>query len=248
MDSVNNKIACSSLIQSTMHGTNGSIEILRLNRPARANAYNAVMLNLLEQKVRAIIEKKKVRVLIITGEGERAFCAGSDKDELIGRRILDGLNLKSRELFDLLAGLPIPTIAAINGAAVGGGLELALACDIRVCTTTAKFSFPELSLGLSPAAGGMIRLPAAVGRSCAKEMILFGRILDAATAFERGLVSYVGNDFKTKALALAEWAAAQDSLAMSLSKKVIESDSHFSQYDLSAVVQALLYEQKYING
>jgi enoyl-CoA hydratase/carnithine racemase len=248
MHSINDKVAYSSLIQSTTHGASESIAILRLNRPERANAYNAIMLNLFEQKVRTIIDKKKVRVLIITGEGERAFCAGSDRDELKGRRILDGLNLKSRELFDLLAELPIPTIAAINGAVVGGGLELALACDIRVCTTTAKFSFPELSLGLSPAAGGMIRLPATVGRSCAKEMILFGRILDAATAFERGLVSYVGNDFETKALALAEWAAAQDSLAMSLSKKVIESDPHFSQHDLSAVVQALLYEQKHING
>lgn len=242
------KVSYSNLVQWITPDTNKAIALLRLNRPIRANAYNADMLNSLEQKIRTITEEKIVRALIITGEGVRAFCAGADKNELQGRRALDGLNLKSRELFDLLARLPIATIAAINGAAVGGGLELALACDIRVCTPTAKFSFPELSLGLNPAAGGMIRLPAIVGKSCAKEMILFGRELDAATALEWGLVSHVGNDFEAKALTLAEWTVRQDPLAMYLAKKVIDSDQSMGRHDLSAVVQALLYEQKYQKG
>jgi enoyl-CoA hydratase len=203
------------------------------------------MLHSLEQKLQTIAEEAFIRALIITGTGQQAFCAGADQDELKGRRTLDGLHLKSKKVFDLLARLPIPTIAAMNGAAIGGGLELALACDIRLSTPSAKFLLPELTLSLIPAAGGMIRLPNIIGKSRAKEMILFGRKLDAATALEWGLVSHVCDDVEAKALTLAIWVAAQDPLAMHLAKKVMGSDQCSEQHDLSAVVQALLYEQKY---
>ena len=236
---------CHDLVQWERVGDNKTIAILRLNHPQRANAYHTDMLHLLEQKLRTITEGACIRALIITGTGQRTFCAGADKDELKGRRVLDGLNLKSREVFDLLARLPIPTIAAMNGSAVGGGLELALACDIRLSTPSAKFSLPELTLSLTPAAGGMIRLPNIIGKNRAKEMILFGRELDAATALEWGLVSYVCHNVEEKAFALAMSAAAQDPLAMCLAKKVMNSDPCSTQNDLSSVVQALLYEQKY---
>lgn len=219
--------------------------MLYLNRPTYSNAYNTLMLDLLESELRSIIEMEKVRAIIITGKGNRAFCAGADKNDLKGRRIQDGLNLRSRQLFDLLATLPILTIAAVNGAAIGGGLELILACDIRVSATTANFSLPELNFGLSPAAGGMRRLPDIVGKSRAKEIILLSRELDATTALEWGLVTYIGDDFEKKALEIAEQSTKQDPLALSLAKRLIDSEQNFEKQNLEALVQALLYERKF---
>lgn len=236
------------LVRLTHVENNKAVVMLCLNRPSRANAYTSAMLDALEREMRAFMEGGVVRVIVIRGEGDRSFCAGADKDELKGRRAEDGLNLRSRELFDMWAALPILTVAAINGAAIGGGLELALACDIRLCSTTARFSFPELTLGLSPAAGGMERLPVLVGKGRAKEMILFGRELDAATALDWGLVSYVGEDFEAKALELAERAGTQDPLAVRLSKRVIDSDPALGKQDLTAFAQALLYERKFLRG
>lgn len=244
--SIDQNESCSpELVARTTVGGDKRIAMIRLNRPSRANAYNSEMLNLIESAVRTNLATGKIHALIITGSGERAFCAGADRDELRTRRAEDGLDLRSREIFEYLAALPIPTVAAINGAAIGGGLELALACDIRVCAPTAKFSFPELSFGLSPAAGGMDRLPPAIGKSRAKEMILFGREIDAPTALDWGLVSYVCDDYEAKALALAEWAAAQDSLAMRLSKRIIDSNENSGRLNLNGVTQALLYERKF---
>lgn len=228
-----NKSQSNSLIQRAFVGEGGATVMLCLNRPTYSNAYNTLMLDLLESELRSIIEMEKVRAIIITGKGNRAFCAGADKNDLKGRRIRDGLNLRSRQLFDLLATLPILTIAAINGAAVGGGLELILACDIRVSTITANFSLPELSFGLSPAAGGMRRLPDIVGRSRAKEIILLSRELDATTALEWGLVTYIGDDFEKKALEIAEQSTKQDPLALSLAKRLIDSEQNFEKQNLA---------------
>lgn len=246
LDSDKNNSA--NLIQRVSVNSNKTIINLQLNRPNRANAYNDEMLDILTHEIQEISNENVARAIIFTGTGNRAFCAGADKNELIGRGALEGLNLKSRKLFEQIAALPILTIAAINGAAIGGGLELALACDIRVCATTAKFSFPELNLGIIPAAGGINRLPTIVGKSRAKEMILLGRELDATTALNWGLIAYSGDDFEAKALALAEQAALIDPIAATLAKKVIDSDQHAEQQELSAVVQALLYELKIKRG
>ena len=115
-----------------------------------------------------------VRSLVIHGAGNRSFCAGADLEEMQIKDYSDALNLKSSKVFAAIASYPKVTVAAINGAAVAGGLELALACDIRICSEQARFFFPETKLGLIPAAGGTHRLSQVVGIGRAKELILGG--------------------------------------------------------------------------
>ncbi|MEZ2338442.1 enoyl-CoA hydratase/isomerase family protein [Mucilaginibacter sp. RCC_168] len=234
-----------NFIECQLYGADQSIALLRLSRPKFANAYNNQMLSAMEQQLKAFAYDNSVRALIITGEGQRVFCAGADKNEIKSRRALDGLNLVSKYVFDLLANMTIPTIAAINGAAIGGGLELALACDIRITSQTAKFALPEIKLGLTPAAGGLTRLLQMVGVSRAKEMILFGREIDAERALEWGLVSQLSDDVISDALALATWVISQDPLALRLAKQIMNVDYSRERHDLSSMAQALLYEQKY---
>lgn len=234
-----------NFIECEIHGSDQRIALLRLNRPNYANAYDKQMLSALEQQLKIFAADDSIRGLIITGEGYHSFCAGADKNELKNRRALDGLNLFSKSVFDFLANMPIPTIAAINGAAIGGGFELALACDIRIMTQTAKFAFPEITLGLTPAAGGLTRLQQVIGVSRAKEMILFGREIDAATALTWGLVSQLSDDVIADAFSLSTWLVSQDPLALRLAKYILNVDSSHGRHDLSSIAQALLYEQKY---
>jgi enoyl-CoA hydratase len=230
-------------IEFELHGLDQSIALLRLNRPDCANSYNSDMLLTLKRQMNSLTENNKVRALIITGRGP-VFCGGADKNEIVGRRMIDGLNLTSRQVFDMIASIPIPTIAAINGSAIGGGLELALACDIRIASPTAKFALPEITLGLTPAAGGMTRLLQIVGISRAKEMILFGREIDALKALSWGIISQLSDDVVSDAFGIAVWAVSQDQLALRLAKQIMNIDSSCERHDLSPLVQALLYEQK----
>jgi enoyl-CoA hydratase/carnithine racemase len=245
MNACQNENNCGNLVKQTSAGANAVIAILHLNRPERANAYDDEMLAALECELQKAATSGFFRAIIITADGDRVFCGGADKEQLKRNRARDGLQLKSREVFDFLAALPLPTIAAINGAAVGGGLELALACDIRVCAPTARFRFPELSLGLTPAAGGMRRLPEIIGHGRAREMILFGRELDAKTALDWGLVAHVGDDFQTVALRFAENVVSQDPMATLLAKRMIESGRSPAQRELEGAIQALLYQRKF---
>ncbi len=219
--------------------------LLQLNRPERANAYNTALLEALLVTLQAIKSQPALRALVICGAGDRSFCAGADRRELKGRRFNDGIELLSRVAFDELAALPIPTVACINGGAIGGGLELALACDLRVCTPTAVFALPELSLGLTPAAGGMRRLPALIGLGRAKEMILFQRRLDAVQACNWGLVTYQGEDYRSRAMALTEQAAVLDPMALGLAKKLLDAKMHSMQREFEAFTQAILYERNF---
>lgn len=219
--------------------------ILQLNRPERANAYNTALLESLLAALQEIKSQPALRALLICGAGERAFCAGADRQELKGRCFKDGIELLSRFVFDQLAELPIPTVACINGAAMGGGLELALACDLRVCSPGAVFALPELSLGLTPAAGGIRRLPPLIGLGRAKEMILFQHRLDAFQAWSWGLVAYKGEDYRSYAMALTEQAAALDPMALRLAKKLLDAETHSMQREFEAFTQAFLYERNF---
>lgn len=158
-------------------GANGSILLVTLNHAPHANAYTASMLNQLEHILTDISQEQRCRAMVITGTGYKSFCSGADLGELLTRTHLDGLVLDSRRVFDALAHVPCPTVLAISGAAVGGGVELALACDLRIAAPNAHFSLPETSLAIIPTAGGTQRLSRAVGPARAKEMILFGRVL-----------------------------------------------------------------------
>lgn len=222
-------------------GISGSV-LVRLERPEKANAYNEAMLTSLREILIRVEADQSMRCLIITGAGDRAFCGGADQDELQRRRALHGIDLLSREVFDRLANLPLPTICCINGAAIGGGLELALACDTRVCAPHASFSLPELGMDLAPAAGAMRRLPALVGLSRAKEMIIFGRAIDASTAFLWGITSYCGNDFINQAHRLAGVAVSYDRTAVRLVKACLSTAHTAGDTALEGVTQGLLYE------
>ncbi|MED3561563.1 enoyl-CoA hydratase [Bacillus xiapuensis] len=169
------------------------IVVISLNRPEAANALST---NLLEE-LKTILESCKfdsaVRCVIITGAGEKAFCAGADLKERAG---MDSQMVKKtvsliRECVNSLETLPQPVIAAVNGAAFGGGTELALACDIRIASETANFGLTETSLGIIPGAGGTQRLPRLVGKGRAKELIYTARRIDANEAKEIGLVEFV---------------------------------------------------------
>ncbi|MEG1850122.1 MAG: enoyl-CoA hydratase/isomerase family protein, partial [Oscillospiraceae bacterium] len=172
--------------------TDGPIAYFTLNRPDKRNAITPEMMELLEARLMEFMENERLRVGIITGAGDKAFCAGADVNEWlpfvkqtkdrpwrIPRTMLRGLNMTK------------PLIAAVNGGAYGGGAEIALACDFRVASETASFTFPEPKLGILPRLGGTQRLPRLVGEGRALEILLTGQKLNAAQAKEIGLVNRV---------------------------------------------------------
>jgi enoyl-CoA hydratase len=174
-----------------------SIELTRIEEFAlitinRQDALNALSFGLIAELGRAFDEvaKSDARALLITGAGAKAFCAGADIKELMGRELVD--HKRGGELgqltFAKLDRLPMPSVAVVNGFAFGGGLELALACTLRIATKNAKLGLPEIKLGLVPGYGGTQRLPRAVGEARALDMILTGRFVDAEEAHRIGLV------------------------------------------------------------
>jgi enoyl-CoA hydratase len=178
-------------------GANMSVQLTRqdefalvtLDRQEALNALSAVVLRELAQ-VFEQVAASDARALIVTGAGTKAFCAGADIKELTGRSLSEQRRDAAfgQAVLSRLDSLPIPSVAAINGYAFGGGLELALACTFRIAVATAKMGLPEIKLGLIPGYGGTQRLPRAVGEARALEMILCGRTVDAEEALRIGLV------------------------------------------------------------
>ncbi|MFD1771427.1 enoyl-CoA hydratase/isomerase family protein [Sphingobacterium suaedae] len=167
---------------------------LTVNRPEKLNALNRDTLQELGQVLRRLKTDNGVRGIVLTGAGERAFVAGADIAEFTGLSQEEARQLAEwghHEVMDVLYHFPKPIIAAINGFALGGGLELAMACHVRVAVAEAKMGLPEVSLGLIPGYGGTQRLPALVGRGKALEMILTGDMVDATSALQWGLVNHV---------------------------------------------------------
>jgi len=169
------------------------ILVLTLNRPEVMNSFNFALLRALKAEVDAVRFRPEVRVVIITGTGEKAFCAGADLKE---RATLAPLQVKEfiftiRDLFTSIENLNKPVIAAVNGVALGGGTELALACDIRMASETASMGLTETRLAIIPGAGGTQRLPRLIGRGKAKELIYTGKRVSAAEALALGLVNQV---------------------------------------------------------
>jgi len=167
------------------------VALLTVDRPEVRNALDTDTVAEIHEALDRIERDDSVRVLIVTGAGEKVFVAGADIKSLLARTTKDVLVAANNRLFARLADLPIPTIAAINGYALGGGLEFALACDIRIASSNAKLGLPETGLGIIPGAGGTHRLPRIVGLGIAKEMILAGTIHDAEAAKAIGLVNRV---------------------------------------------------------
>jgi methylglutaconyl-CoA hydratase len=171
----------------------GGVAIWTIERPDRMNALSRSALLALGTLARDAAVNGSIRAIVLTGSGDKAFCAGADLKE---RRTMTDDDVRAqldlyRSELGLLDRLPKPVVAAINGVALGGGLELALACDLRVAAAHAELGLPETSLGIVPGAGGTQRLPRMVGEARAKEMILLARRLSAAEALEWGLVNRV---------------------------------------------------------
>jgi enoyl-CoA hydratase/carnithine racemase len=195
----------------------GPIAVITLNRPDRANAIDAAMLAGLQAVERRIAADDSIRAVVVTGAG-RHFCAGIDLAEALQQSPwAPGVRIG----FDLISQ---PVIAAVNGSAMGGGLEIALACDLRIVATTAQLGLPEVQFGELPLGGGTARLARLVGLSRAKQMILTGEPIDAATALAWGLADEVAPVDATldTALALARRIAAHAPYAVRLGKLLVD--------------------------
>ena len=188
-----------------------------------------------------------VSAVVFTGAGDRAFVAGADIKQLRSYTVHDGLQARLQRLFDHIASFNKPTIAAVNGLALGGGCEFALACDIRIAAQTARFGFPETGLSIIPGAGGTQRLPQVVGAGRALELILTGRIISADEALSMGLVSHVVpiDDLVATAARLAESIAAKGPLAIELARLAVRSGAAAggsSGMTIERLAQAILHE------
>lgn len=181
------------------------VTIATLNRPEKMNALNKEVFEDLEKAIDVIETDASARVFIVTGAGEKAFCVGADLKERQGMNEKDVLVRFDwvRKLYERLDRLSIPTIAAINGTALGGGLELALCCDIRVASTNAVLGFPEVELAIIPGNGGTQRLPRLIGVSRALELILTAKRITAVQAEQLGIVNQVASDAMSAAKGMA---------------------------------------------
>jgi len=223
-----------------------SIATLTIDRPDVKNALNLETVQQCRAALATLASDDGVGVLIVTGAGEAAFVSGADINDIKARGRDAGLAAINSSLFAEIERFPRPTIAAINGYALGGGCELALACDIRIASDTAKFGQPELGLGIIPAAGATQRLPRVVGMGRAKHLILTGEIIDAKQALEIGLVSAVTppGQLQIRARELAKRILRQGPLAARLAKVALNASARVDMDSgllIETLAQALCY-------
>lgn len=180
--------------QNLIHEQHEEIAVVRINRPKKLNALNRETLGEIHQIFQFLKEDAKTKVIVLTGSGDKAFVAGADISEFADYSVEEGKNLAAngqKTVFDCIANFPKPVIAAINGFALGGGLELAMAAHFRTASDKAKMGLPEVSLGVIPGYGGTQRLPQLVGKGRAMEMIMTAAMIDANQALQYGLVNQV---------------------------------------------------------
>jgi enoyl-CoA hydratase len=226
----------------------GALAVLTLDRPARANAYDPAMLDAFERALDAILADPEVGALVVEAAGAGAFCGGADLARMAETTPESALDLRSQALFDRLARAPLVSVAAVHGAAVAGGFELALACDLRIGSPQARFSLPETGLGLIPSAGGCTRLTRLVGPSRAKQLILGGYDLDARTALDWGLLAAVVEEPRQEARVTARRVAGRDKVALRLAKQVIDLGDTAASLQAERMAEALLYARRAARG
>ena len=194
------------------------IRRITVNRPDKLNALNAATLNALFAAFEAAAEDAGTRVVVLTGAGQKAFVAGADIAEMAELRATQGrdFSLRGQRLMRRIETLPKPVIAMVNGFALGGGLELAMACHLRIASDTAKLGQPEINLGLIPGFGGTQRLLRLAGRAATLELCLLGAPIDAARALQLGIVHRVvaADDLEAETLKVAEQLARSAPLAL----------------------------------
>jgi enoyl-CoA hydratase/carnithine racemase len=201
-----------------------NIVTLTLNRPEAGNSFSRAMLAAFADAIASLREDRDARALILTAAGDRIFCAGADLKERAGMSVDDVKTAVTtiRETISAFAALPMPVIAALNGAALGGGTELALACDIRVASPSATLGLTETTLAIIPGGGGTQRLPRLVGPGRAKELIFTGRRVDANEALRIGLVEEVADDPLARAREIAMRIAANGPVAVRAAKEAVD--------------------------
>lgn len=212
--------------ETLLVSTENRVARVVVNRPEKRNALNATVRRELLDVVTALREEPEVRVVVFTGAGERAFIAGADIGEFAERTPIEQREAMSgRRIFDEVAAYPKPTIAQINGYALGGGCELALACDLRIAARSARLGQPEIKLGLLPGGGGTQRLPRLVGFGRAMRLVLTGELIDADEAERIGLVDRVVEDthLAEQTAELAHTLAGHSPLALRLAKDALRA-------------------------
>ena len=220
------------------------VALIKLNRPEALNALNTQLMAELAEALRAADKNDKVRAIVITGS-EKAFAAGADIKEMSTKSFVD---VYSEDLFgpegDDIARVRKPIIAAVSGYALGGGCELAMACDFIICSDTAKFGQPEINLGVIPGIGGTQRLTRFVGKSKAMDMTLTGRFMDSAEAERSGLVSRVVPAAKLlpEAMAAARKIAEKSQVAVTAAKEAVNRS-----YE-TTLREGILFERRLFHG
>ena len=217
--------------------------ILTINRPKKLNALNRRTIEELHVAFKELDEDPGIRAIILTGRGEKAFVAGADISEFAHFSVKEGRQLAAlgqKNLFNLVENLSTPVLAAINGFALGGGLELAMACHFRLASTQAKMGLPEVSLGVIPGYGGTQRLPQLVGKGRALEMILTAGMIDAQKALSYGLVNYVAGPEELLPLSvkIASMISKNSPVAIKQAIKAINAGFKFDADGYSLEIEA----------
>lgn len=220
---------------------------ITINRPDARNALNTQVLGDVRQALAEFRHDREVGVVVFTGAGERAFAAGADIGELRERTALDALASVMQGVYDEIEAFEKPTIAAVNGLALGGGCELAMACDVRVASRNARFGLPEVTLAIIPGAGGTQRLSRLVGKGRAIEMILTGQIIDAEEAHRIGLVTQVAGDegLMDKVRTTSATILSRGPLAVRLAKLAVQTGFETDQKTglvIERLAQAVLFD------
>ena len=202
----------------------GRVAVLTVNRPDKMNALNSEVRRSLPAALEALREDEDVRVLVLTGSGDKAFIAGADIAEFKDAGAVEQYRaMQDGDIYSLMEAYPKPIIAMINGYCLGGGCELSMACDIRIASDRAKLGQPEINLGIIPGGGGTQRLPRLVGEGRAMLMILGGAMVGAAEAREMGLVDavYPAEELRERTLGLARGIAAKSPIALQAAKETV---------------------------
>lgn len=217
------------------------IAIVTVNRPKALNALNTQTLNELYELFSDIAKRKDIKVVILTGSGEKSFVAGADISEMINGNAADGkdFSLRGKDAFTKIEQIPQVVIAAVNGFALGGGCELAMACDIRIASENAIFAQPEAGLGIIPGFGGTQRLTRLIGKGKAKELIFTCDKIDANEAYRVGLVNKVvpQGELMQYCQKMAQRILRNGSYAIALAKQVIEKGSD-TDLDTGLILEA----------
>lgn len=210
----------------------GPILILTLHRPEKRNALSAPLRRALLDALSKDRDDPDTRVVVLRGAGDKAFAAGADIDELAARTAFEQRRFISPpHVYSAIVAHPKPVIAALNGHALGAGLELAMACDLRVCAPGAKLGQPEINLGILPGGGGTQRLPRLIGVGRASRMVLTGEPIDAATALAWGLVDEVADDAVARAKELALAMSAKSPTALRLAKEALRASEELPLHE-----------------